>query len=135
MTGKPKLLSGGNPQIPMGYGDEPVQAYIAAVPGWKQDVCRRVDDIVTKTAPDVRKAVKWNSPLYGVKEGEYFLGYHCCEKYLKVAFHNGDHLNPPPPVDSKQADVRYLHIMEGDEIGDQFTDWVKQASALPGKKM
>ena len=132
---KPKLLSGGNPQIPLGYGDGPVQDYIDAVPGWKQDVVRRVDEIVTKTVPDVKKAVKWNSPFYGVKEGEYFLSYHCFDKYLKVCFHNGDDLDPPPPVDSKQQGIRYLHIKEGDEIGEQFTDWVEQASKLPGDKM
>lgn len=131
----PTLLSGGNPQIPLGYGDEPVQAYIEAVPGWKQAVCRQIDRIVTEQVPGVKKAVKWNSPFYGVEEGRYFLSYHCFNRYVKVAFYKGDLLDPKPPGTSKHAHVRYLEIRENDELGDQFSAWVNQASKLPGEKM
>jgi hypothetical protein len=131
-----KLLSGGNPQIAKGYGDAPVQAYIAAMPGWKRDVGRRLDALITRTVPNVCKAVKWNSPLYGVEEGVWFLGIHCITKYVKVAFFRGTSLRPIPPVESKQKEVRYFHIHEGDEIDEaQFAAWVKQASQLPGEKM
>lgn len=133
---EPVLLSGGNPQIAKGYGDEPVQAYIDAMPGWKSDVGRRIDALIVSAVPDVRKAVKWNSPFYGVEEGTYFLSFHCFEKYVKVAFFKGEALDPMPPVGSKQKDVRYFHIHEGDAIDDaQFAGWVKQASGLPGEKM
>ncbi|MET0170184.1 MAG: DUF1801 domain-containing protein [Aliihoeflea sp.] len=133
---KPVLLSGGNPQIAKGCGDEPVQAYIDAMPGWKSDVGRKIDALIAKAVPDVRKAVKWNSPFYGVEDGTYFLSFHCFDKYLKVAFFKGEALDPMPPVGSKQKDVRYFHIHEGDEIDDaQFAGWVKQASDLPGEKM
>ena len=135
MAAGPKLLAGGNPQIPLGYGDGPVQDYIAAVPGWKQAVCARIDALVTEAVPGVLKAVKWNSPLYGMAEGEYFLSFHCFDAYVKVAFHNGAALDPPPPVASKQPRVRYLHIREGDAIGAPFVDWVKQASERPGERM
>lgn len=132
---KPKLLSGGNPQIPKGYGEKPVRDYLAAVPGWKQAVCRRIDKLVSEAVPGVRKAVKWNSPLYGMEEGEYFLSFHCFDRYVKIAFHNGGKLDPRPPERSKHPNIRYLHVREGDELGEQFTDWVRQASALPGEKM
>jgi hypothetical protein len=133
----PKLLSGGNPQIPKGDGDGPVQDYIAAMPEWKSEIGRRVDAIVTATLPGVRKAVKWNSPLYGAgEEGHWFLGMHCFTRYVKVSFFEGAALDPPPPGPSKQEDVRYLDIHEDDEIDEeQFTDWVRQAAALPGIKM
>lgn len=132
----PKLLSGGNPQIPKGLGDGPVQAYIAAMPGWKQAVGRRLDALIEQAVPGVRKAVKWNSPLYGVEEGRWFLGLHCFDRYVKVAFFEGAALNPPPPVASKQPKVRYFHVHEGDEIEQAlFGDWVTQASAMPGEKM
>lgn len=135
-SAKPALLSGGNPQIAKGYGDAPVQAYIAAMPGWKSDVGRRLDTIITRTVPGVRKAVKWNSPMYGVEDQVWFLSYHCFAKYLKVAFFRGAALHPPLPVGSKQKDVRYFHIHEDDEIDEaRFADWVKQASQLPGEKM
>jgi hypothetical protein len=132
---KPKLLSGGNPQIPKGYGEAPVQAWLDAVPGWKQAICRRIDRLVSETVPEVRKAVKWNSPLYGMEPDHYFLSFHCFDDYVKIAFHKGAQFAPMPPVSSKQADIRYLHVHEGDELGTQFTDWVKQASCLPGEKM
>lgn len=140
MTRSPKrdavLLSGGNPQIPKGYGEEPVQDYIAAMPGWKQGVGRRLDAIITRTVPGVKKAVKWNSPLYGLDGTTWFLSFHCFDKYIKVAFHRGADLKPLPPVGSKQQHVRYLHIPEDGTFQEvQFADWVKQAAALPGEKM
>ncbi|MCO6392135.1 DUF1801 domain-containing protein [Aliihoeflea aestuarii] len=133
---KPVLLSGGNPQIPKGYGDGPVQAYIDAMPGWKSDVGRKLDALIVEALPDVKKAVKWNSPFYGVEDDVYFLSFHCFDKYLKVAFFKGASIDPMPPVGSKQKDVRYFHVHEGAEINEaQFTGWVKQASRLPGEKM
>lgn len=133
---KPKLLLGGNPQIPKGYGDAPVQAFIAAMPGWKQNVGRRIDEIVTATVPNVQKAVKWNSPLYGMDGETWFLSFHCMTKYIKVAFLHGATLKPVPPVASKHADVRYFHIAEGDAIDEkQLKAWIKQASRQPGQKM
>jgi hypothetical protein len=131
-----KLLSGGNPQITKGYGDGPVRAYIEAMPGWKRDVGRRLDALIEQTVAGVAKAVKWNSPFYGVEEGRWFLGVHCFDKYVKVAFFRGRMLRPMPPVESKQKDVRYFHIHEGDKIDEaQIAAWVKQAAALPGEKM
>ncbi len=135
-TTKPKLLSGGNPQIAKAEGDVPVQAYIAAMPGWKRDKGHRLDALITATVPNVRKAVKWNSPFYGVEGQGWFLSFHCFTKYIKVAFFQGASLNPPPPGQSKQKHVRYLDIREGDELDDaQLVDWVRQASELPGEKM
>ena len=132
----PRLLSGGNPQIPKGYGDAPVQAYIAAMPGWKSDVGRRLDAVITGAVPDVRKAVKWNSPLYGMDGETWFLSFHCFDRYIKIAFHKGADLKPLPPVASKQAHVRYLHVPEDGALDEgQFADWVAQAARLPGEKM
>lgn len=133
---KPKLLSGGNPQIAKGYGDAPVQAYIAAMPGWKSDLGRRLDALIARTVPGVSKAVKWNSPFYGIEQGNWFLGIHCFNKYIKVAFLRGASLRPLPPGTSKQKEVRYLDIHEGDPLDEaQLADWIKQASLLPGEKM
>ena len=133
---KPKLLAGGNPQIPKGEGDAPVQAYIAAMPGWKQDVGRHLDELVERAVPDVRKAVKYNSPLYGVEEGTWFLSYHCYARYVKVAFFRGASLDPQPPEASKTEHARYLHLHEGEELDEaRFSDWVKQAARLPGEKL
>jgi hypothetical protein len=133
---KPALLSGGNPQIAKGYGDAPVQAYIAAMPGWKRDVGHRLDTLIGRTVPGVRKAVKWNSPLYGVEGQGWFLGIHCFTNYVKVAFFRGRSLSPVPPGESKSKDTRYLNIHEDDQLDeDQFTAWVKQASQLPGERM
>lgn len=130
---EPKLLSGGNPQIPKGDGDGPVQAYIAAMPGWKRDVGRLLDELIVSTVPNVRKAVRWNSPFYGIEGQGWFLSFHCFTKYLKVTFLNGTSLRPAPPVESKVPDVRYLHIYEGDEFDTgQFCSWVRQAGELPG---
>jgi hypothetical protein len=133
--GKPVLLSGGNPQIAKGYGDAPVQAYIAAMPGWKSAVGKRLDAIIERTVPGVKKAVKWNSPFYGVEEGAWFLSLHVFTKYVKVTFLRGSSLDPLPPGGSKHPNVRYLDIYEGRLDEKQFADWVKQASKLPGEKM
>jgi len=133
---KPKLLSGGNPQIAKAYGDAPVQAYIAAMPGWKRDIGRRLDALIARTVPGVRKAVKWNSPFYGVEDGVWFLSFHCFTHYVKVAFFRGASLKPLPPGASKQKHVRYLDIREDDKLDeDQLAAWVKQASLLPGERM
>lgn len=133
---KPKLLSGGNPQIAKAYGDAPVQAYIAAMPGWKRGVGRRLDTLITRAVPGVKKAVKWNSPLYGVEGYGWFLSIHCFTKYVKVAFFRGASLTPVPPGKSKMKEVRYLDIHEDETLDEaQFTDWVKQASELPGERM
>jgi hypothetical protein len=130
------LLSGGNPQIPKGYGDAPVQAYIAAMPGWKRDVGRRLDALIVATVPNVCKAVKWNSPLYGLEGQGWFLSAHCFTKYLKVAFFRGALLHPVPPGASKSRDTRYLDIYEGGEFDEALlADWVMQASRLPGERM
>ncbi len=133
---KPVLLAGGNPQIAKAYGDAPVQAYIAAMPGWKRDVGRRLDAVIVRTVPGVRKAVKYNSPLYGVEGEDWFLSFHCFTKYVKVAFFRGASLRPVPPGESKQEEVRYLDIHEDDQVDEaQFAAWVKQASQLPGERM
>ena len=129
------LLSGGNPQIAKGAGDAPVQAYIAAVPGWKRELTRRVDALITRHVPGVRKAVKWNSPFYGAGSDGWFLSYHCFTKYLKVTFFRGRSLDPVPAGESKHPEVRYLDIHEGKFDEAQFIDWVKQASRLPGEKL
>lgn len=127
------LLSGGNPQIAKAEGAAPVRAYIAAMPGWKRDVGRRLDRLIGKTVPGVCRAVKWNSPFYGVKGQGYFLGYHCLTKYVKVAFFRGADLQPMPPGVSKQKDVRYFDIYEDTEIDEGLmASWIRQASELPG---
>src|SRR5689334_18069249 len=133
---EPKLLSGGNPQIAKGYGDAPVQAYIEAMPGWKREMGQRLDEIIARTIPGVYKAVKWNSPFYGIEGEGWFLGIHCFTKYIKVAFFRGALLRPLPPGTSKQKDVRYLDIREDDPFDEaQFVDWVRQARRLSGEKM
>lgn len=133
---KPAFLSGGNPQIPKGEGDAPVQAYIAAMPGWKRDVGHRLDALIVRTVPGVHKAVKWNSPFYGVEGEGWLLSFHCFAKYIKVAFFLGLSLKPVPPVESKSQDTRYFHIHEDEPLDEaQFAAWVKQASQLPLEKM
>jgi len=127
------LLSGGNPQIAKGDGDGPVQVYIAAMPGWKRDLGKRLDALIVRSVPHVRKAVKWNSPFYGVEGQGWFLSFHVFTRYVKVGFFRGASLRPLPPGTSKQKDVRYVDIHEGDELDEaQFAKWVKQAAALPG---
>jgi len=130
---KPALLSGGNPQIAKADGDAPVRAYIAAMPGWKRDVGGRLDALIARTVPKVRKAIKWNSPFYGIEGQGWFLSLHCFTKYVKVAFFRGTSLSPLPPGASKHKEVRYLDIHEDDQLDEaQFAAWVKQASQLPG---
>ena len=136
VAAKPTLLAGGNPQIAKADGDAPVQAYIAAMPGWKSGLGRRLDALIVRTVPAVRKAVKWNSPLYGVEGQGWFLGIHCFTKYVKVAFFRGALLRPVPPGPSKSQDTRYLDIHEDEPLDEaQLAAWVKQASELPGEKM
>ena len=135
-TDKPVLLSGGNPQIAKGYGEEPVQAYIAAMPGWKSDVGRRLDTLIGKTVPNVYKAVKWNSPFYGIEGEGWFLSYHCFDRYIKLTFFRGTSLDPVPPVASKTAETRYFHIHEDEAFDEaQLADWIRQASQLPGERL
>ena len=127
------LLSGGNPQIAKGDGDAPVQAYIAAMPGWKQEVGLWLDALIVSHVPSVKKAVKWNSPFYGIEGQGYFLSFHCFTHYVKVTFFRGTSLEPPPPGQSKIKDVRYLDIRESDARDDaQMAKWIKQAAKLPG---
>ncbi|CAN7265415.1 DUF1801 domain-containing protein [Phenylobacterium sp. LjRoot225] len=136
VAARPVLLTGGNPQIAKGDGDAPVQAYIAAMPGWKRDVGLRLDALIVRTVPGVRKAVKWNSPLYGVEGQGWFLGVHTFTNYVKVAFFRGASLRPVPPGASKTKDTRYLDIHEDDPLDEsQLSAWVKQASELPGERM
>src|SRR5882757_10979444 len=133
VAAKPKLLSGGNPQIAKADGDAPVQAYIANMPGWKSDLGKRLDALIERTVPDVCKAVKWNSPFYGIEGQGWFLGLHTFTRYIKVAFFRGAALRPLPPGASKSKDTRYIDIHEGDELDEaQMADWLKQAAALPG---
>jgi hypothetical protein len=130
---KPKLLSGGNPQIPKGDGDAPVQTYIAAMPGWKQDIGRQLDALITRTVPGVQKAVRWNSPFYGVKDRGWFLGAHCLTNYVKVTFFQGLSLQPTPPGGTeKSGEARWIDIREGQFDEKQMKTWIKQAAKLPG---
>jgi hypothetical protein len=130
---KPALLAGGNPQIAKADGDRPVQSYIAAMPGWKSDVGRCLDTLIVRTVPDVRKAVRWNTPFYGIEDRGWFLAFHCMKKYVKVAFLNGASLRPLPPVESKDPNTRYVHIHEDDRLDEErMASWIEQASALPG---
>lgn len=131
---RPKLLSGGNPQIPKGEGDGPVQDYIAAMPDWKHHVGKRLDELVTRLTPDVRKAVKWNQPFYGAGDDGWFLSFRCYTKYVQVQFLNGTALDPVPPKESKHPKVRYLDIHEDDDLDEGLLrSWVEQASRLPGE--
>jgi hypothetical protein len=133
---KPRLLSGGNPQIAKGYGDAPVQAYIEAMPGWKRHVGRKLDELIARAVPGVKKAVKYNSPLYGIEIDSWFLSVHCFAKYVKVSFFRGASLHPLPAGKSKMPHVRYYDIPENEPIDEtRFTAWVKQASKLPGEKL
>jgi hypothetical protein len=133
VTERVRLLAGGNPQIAKADGDEPVQAYIAAMPGWKSDVGRQVDALVERTVLDLRKAVKWNNPLYGVEGGGFFMSYRCFTRYVKVTFFRGGDLRPLPPVASKDPHARHVHVHEGDELDEErLGSWIEQASRLPG---
>lgn len=134
-SAKPKLLTGGNPQIPKGDGDAPVQAYIAAMPGWKQEIGRRIDELVERVFPKVQKAVKWNRPLYGREDG-WFMTIYCYTKYVQLTFLRGTSLKPVPPVESKVEGRRYFNIYEDDELEEaQIANWVKQAAKLPGAEL
>jgi hypothetical protein len=129
----PRLLAGGNPQIPKGDGDAPVQAYLAAMPGWKSDVGHRLDALIEQAVPDVVKAVKWNQPLYGVEGQGFFVSFRCFTSYLKLTFFRGAELDPPPPVEFKDPDARALHIHDDDELDEgQLVRWFEQAAAMPG---
>jgi len=133
---KPALLAGGNPQIAKAEGDAPVRAYIAAMPGWKRDVGRRLDALIVRSVPGVRKAVKWNSPFYGVGGDGWFLNFHCFTHYVKVAFFRGTSLRPVPPGESTHREVRYLDIHEDEQLDEaQLAAWVEQASRLPGERL
>lgn len=131
-SAKPKLLAGGNPQIAKADGDAPVQAYIAAMPDWRRDVGRRLDAVIERAVPDVHKAVRWNSPFYGIEGQGWFLSFHTFTNYVKVTFFRGASLRPLPPGESKQEDVRYLDVHEDDLEEVQLAKWVRQAAALPG---
>ncbi|MBI1353888.1 MAG: DUF1801 domain-containing protein [Acidobacteria bacterium] len=129
----PKLLSGGNPQIPKADGDEAVQSYIAAMPDWKRALGERLDELIVRTVPEVRKAVRWNSPFYGMEGQGWFLNFHCFSKYVKVAFFAGASLEPPPPIESKHDKVRYVHLRENEPFDEEaLARWIRQAAALPG---
>ena len=133
---EPRLLSGGNPQIPKGEGDEPVQAYIAAMPGWKRPLGERLDELIERTVPGVHKAVKWNQPFYGHQDEGWFLAFRCYTKYVQVQFFRGTSLDPVPPKASKHDEVRYLDIHEDDDLDEaRLAAWIEQASGLPGEKM
>jgi len=133
---KPRLLSGGNPQIAKAYGDGPVQAYIAAMPGWKNGVGRRLDALIARTVPGVHKAVKWNSPFYGIERQGWFVSFHCFTKYIKVTFFRGTSLRPVPPGESKHTEIRYFDIHEDAPLDEaELAAWVKQASRLPGENL
>jgi hypothetical protein len=132
----PRLLAGGNPQIPKGEGDGPVQAYIAAMPGWKRELGRRIDRLVVDVVPDVHKAVKWNQPFYGNPGDGFFLSFRCFTKYVQLAFHRGSSLDPEPPKAAKHPEVRYLDVHEHDELDEaQLVSWIEQASRLPGERL
>ncbi len=133
--GAPKRLAGGNPQIAKGYGDAPVQAYIAAMPEWKRDIGRRMDAIIERTVPGVKKAVKWNTPFYGMEDDLWFVSFHCFTNYIKVTFFRGSSLDPIPAGKSKYPEIRYYDIREDGFDEAQFIQWIRQASQLPGEKM
>ena len=132
VSGGVRLLSGGNPQIAKADGDAPVQAYIAAMPEWKSDVGRRLDDLIVRNVPNVRKAVRWNSPWYGIEGRGWFLSYHVFTRYVKVTFLNGASLDPLPPGGGKDPDARWIDIYEGQLDEAQMTEWVRQSAAIPG---
>jgi hypothetical protein len=130
----PRLLSGGNPQIPKGEGYGPVRDYIAAMPGWKSDLGQCLDDLIVGVVPDVHKAVKWNQPFYGFKDEGWFVAFRCYTKYVQVQFFRGTSLGPEPPKAAKHPEVRYLDIHEDDELDeDRLRSWIEQASRLPGE--
>ncbi len=129
----PKLLSGGNPQIPKGDGDAVVQAYIAAMPGWKSRVGRLFDALIVATVPEVAKAVRWNMPFYGAPGEGWHLGFRCFTKYVQISFLTGAALRPPPPLASKHPRVRYLNLYESEPLDEErLASWIAQAFQQPG---
>ncbi len=128
---KPVLLSGGNPQVAKADGDSPVQAYISAMPGWKRDVGRRLDELIAGTVPKVHKAVRWNSPIYGIKGQGWFVAFHVYTNYVKVTFFRGTSLRPVPPGGTGK-DARWIDIRESGLDEAQMAKWVQQAAAIPG---
>jgi hypothetical protein len=133
---EPRLLAGGNPQIPKGEGDGPVQDYIAAMPGWKRRLGEYLDDLIVSTVPDVQKAVKWNNPLYGSEEEGWFVSFRCYTRYVQLTFFRGTSLDPVPPKGSKHPEVRYFDIHEEDDLDENLlVSWIRQASNLPGEKL
>jgi hypothetical protein len=133
---EPRLLAGGNPQIPKGEGDGPVRDYIAAMPGWKRGLGERLDDLIVRTVPGARKAVKWNQPLYGVEGEGWFLAFRCYTRYVQLTFFRGASLDPPPPKGSKHPGVRYLDIHEDDDLDEvRLVSWIEQAARLPGERL
>ena len=131
-----KLLSGDNPQVPKGDGAEPVRYYIEHMPGWKRDLGERIDQLIADNVPDVYRKVRWNQPLYGVDADTVFVSFRCFTKKVQIAFHNGSSLDPEPPKASKHPDVRYLDILEHDDLDDaQLISWIGQASELPGERL
>ena len=132
----PKLLSGGNPQIPKGDGDGPVQDYIAAMPEWKRAVGERLDELIVESVPDVHKAVKWNQPFYGLEGEGWFTAFRCYTRYVQVQFFRGTSLEPVPPKSAKHPEVRYLDLYEDDDLDEeQLRAWFEQASNLPGENV
>lgn len=133
---QPELLTGGNPRIPKADGDTPVQDYIAAMPGWKSSIGHQLDRLIVESVPEVLKAVRWNTPFYGIDGQGWFVAFDCTTRYVKVAFFAGTSLDPVPPVASKQETVRYFHIHEDDELNEEeFRSWIRQAAALPGERL
>lgn len=133
---RPRLLSGGNPQIPKGEGRAPIEAYLDALPDWKAPMGRQIDALIRDVVPDAHMAVKWNTPFYGRKDEGWFAAFHCLKGYIKITFFQGDHLSPPPPEPSKQPDVRYLHVSPDTPLDPvQFRDWIGQAQTLPMTKL
>lgn len=136
VTTTPRLSAGGNPQLPKGDGDAIVQQWITAIPGWKRTIGEELDSLITATVPAVRKAIRWNTPFYGIKDNGWFMAFHCLNKYIKVAFLHGTALVPPPPVSSKQLRVRYLHLFESNPPDRLLlANWILQASQLPGENV
>lgn len=136
MSSKPRLLSGGNPQIPKGDGEQPVRDYIAAMPGWKSKVGERLDALLSETIPDVRKAVRWNQPFYGTDGETWLVSFRCYTEYVQIQFLKGSSLDPEPPKASKHDEVRYLDIYEDDELDEmQLRSWFTQSAKLPGAKL
>jgi len=133
---KPKLLSGGNPQIAKADGEAPVRAYLAAMPGWKREAGQRLDALIVRTVPKVQKAVRWNTPFYGMAGNGWFLGFHCFDRYIKVTFLRGTSLDPLPPIESKVPGTRYFHVHEDEKVDEKLlTSWIRQAAKLPGEKL